>query len=176
MTMRYALVLLPFLVWNCAGEPGAVDEPEARGESIEEQALGHAQRADQVQLLHHDAHAGITRVGPACRSEGLPLEAHRAGVGRDDARDDARFGRRRRSAGRGSEMSTPSPNIDAELEKALAEEGPISRKVPLEQILREGDRVEIYRPLIADPKEARRARANVSRTVSIAGLSPADGS
>lgn len=28
-----------------------------------------------------------------------------------------------------------------------------------EQTLRDGDRVEIYRPLIADPKEARRQRA-----------------
>lgn len=27
------------------------------------------------------------------------------------------------------------------------------------QVLREGDRVEIYRPLIADPKEVRKARA-----------------
>jgi uncharacterized protein len=30
----------------------------------------------------------------------------------------------------------------------------------LEQIIRQGDRVEIYRPLIHDPKEARRQRAN----------------
>jgi putative ubiquitin-RnfH superfamily antitoxin RatB of RatAB toxin-antitoxin module len=29
----------------------------------------------------------------------------------------------------------------------------------LDQVLRPGDRVEIYRPLIADPKEARRSRA-----------------
>ena len=29
----------------------------------------------------------------------------------------------------------------------------------LQQILRDGDRVEIYRPLIADPKEVRRHRA-----------------
>jgi putative ubiquitin-RnfH superfamily antitoxin RatB of RatAB toxin-antitoxin module len=43
------------------------------------------------------------------------------------------------------------------------EVGIFSRKVPLEQVLLEGDRVEIYRPLIADPKEARRARANASR-------------
>lgn len=43
------------------------------------------------------------------------------------------------------------------------EVGIFSRKVPLEQVLQEGDRVEIYRPLIADPKEARRARANLSR-------------
>ena len=32
-------------------------------------------------------------------------------------------------------------------------------KAPKEQMLKEGDRVEIYRPLIADPKEARAKRA-----------------
>jgi len=37
--------------------------------------------------------------------------------------------------------------------------GIFSRKVPLEHVLRDGDRIEIYRPLIADPKEARRKRA-----------------
>ena len=37
--------------------------------------------------------------------------------------------------------------------------GIFSRKVSLEDELREGDRVEIYRPLIADPKESRRKRA-----------------
>jgi len=40
--------------------------------------------------------------------------------------------------------------------------GIFSRKVTLEQELREGDRVEIYRPLIADPKESRRKRARQS--------------
>ena len=37
--------------------------------------------------------------------------------------------------------------------------GIFSRKVTLDHCLREGDRVEIYRPLIADPKESRRRRA-----------------
>lgn len=37
--------------------------------------------------------------------------------------------------------------------------GIFSRKVPLDHVLQPGDRVEIYRPLIADPKEARRQRA-----------------
>ena len=32
-------------------------------------------------------------------------------------------------------------------------------KASQDQVLREGDRVEIYRPLIADPKEVRRQRA-----------------
>jgi putative ubiquitin-RnfH superfamily antitoxin RatB of RatAB toxin-antitoxin module len=33
-----------------------------------------------------------------------------------------------------------------------------ARKVPLSHVLREGDRVELYRPLKVDPKVARRAR------------------
>lgn len=37
--------------------------------------------------------------------------------------------------------------------------GIFGRKVPLDRVLRQGDRVEIYRELIADPKEARRRRA-----------------
>jgi putative ubiquitin-RnfH superfamily antitoxin RatB of RatAB toxin-antitoxin module len=37
--------------------------------------------------------------------------------------------------------------------------GIFSRKVPLDHRLRDGDRVEIYRPLLADPKEMRRQRA-----------------
>jgi putative ubiquitin-RnfH superfamily antitoxin RatB of RatAB toxin-antitoxin module len=37
--------------------------------------------------------------------------------------------------------------------------GIFGRKVGMEQVLRAGDRVEIYRPLIADPKEVRRQRA-----------------
>ena len=34
-----------------------------------------------------------------------------------------------------------------------------SRRVPRDHRLRDGDRVELYRPLQVDPKEARRARA-----------------
>jgi putative ubiquitin-RnfH superfamily antitoxin RatB of RatAB toxin-antitoxin module len=37
--------------------------------------------------------------------------------------------------------------------------GIFSRKVPLDHPLSAGDRVEIYRPLTADPKEARRQKA-----------------
>lgn len=37
--------------------------------------------------------------------------------------------------------------------------GIFSRKISLDQALRDGDRVEIYRPLQADPKETRRRRA-----------------
>jgi putative ubiquitin-RnfH superfamily antitoxin RatB of RatAB toxin-antitoxin module len=35
---------------------------------------------------------------------------------------------------------------------------------PRQHVLKEGDRVEIYRPLIIDPKEARRRRADAARS------------
>jgi putative ubiquitin-RnfH superfamily antitoxin RatB of RatAB toxin-antitoxin module len=44
--------------------------------------------------------------------------------------------------------------------------GIFGKRAPLSTVLREHDRVEIYRPLIADPKQARRKRAklgNVNR-------------
>lgn len=41
--------------------------------------------------------------------------------------------------------------------------GIFSRKVPLEHPLAAGDRVEIYRPLLADPKDTRRVRAEQQR-------------
>jgi putative ubiquitin-RnfH superfamily antitoxin RatB of RatAB toxin-antitoxin module len=34
-----------------------------------------------------------------------------------------------------------------------------AKKVPADRVLEEGDRVELYRPLILDPMEARRRRA-----------------
>lgn len=37
--------------------------------------------------------------------------------------------------------------------------GIFGRRVDPEQPLREGDRVEVYRPLVLDPKDARRRRA-----------------
>ena len=39
--------------------------------------------------------------------------------------------------------------------------GIFSEKASLDQVLRDGDRVEIYRPLIVDPKEVRRQRARL---------------
>ena len=41
--------------------------------------------------------------------------------------------------------------------------GIFGKAVPLGQVLREGDRVEIYRPLHADPKEVRKARAAAAK-------------
>jgi putative ubiquitin-RnfH superfamily antitoxin RatB of RatAB toxin-antitoxin module len=39
--------------------------------------------------------------------------------------------------------------------------GIFSKKMPLDTILKSGDRVEIYRPLTIDPKEKRRQRAKI---------------
>ncbi|MES9839232.1 MAG: RnfH family protein [Candidatus Thiodiazotropha endolucinida] len=47
------------------------------------------------------------------------------------------------------------PEIDLEANKI----GIFGKAAKLDTVLSEGDRVEIYRPLIADPKEARKKRA-----------------
>lgn len=49
----------------------------------------------------------------------------------------------------------------AEFEVDPARVGIFSRKVRLDHVLRDGDRVEIYRRLRVDPKEARRQRERV---------------
>ncbi|MGR7922038.1 RnfH family protein [Zobellella denitrificans] len=41
--------------------------------------------------------------------------------------------------------------------------GVFGRQVKLEQHLHDGDRIEIYRPLLADPKEIRRRRAEQAK-------------
>jgi putative ubiquitin-RnfH superfamily antitoxin RatB of RatAB toxin-antitoxin module len=46
------------------------------------------------------------------------------------------------------------PGIDL----ALHPVGLYGKKKPLDTVLREHDRIEIYRPLVADPKESRRRR------------------
>lgn len=68
------------------------------------------------------------------------------------------------------QMPTGSTLAEAVAESGLAEMfdnfeldpsrvGIFGKKSTLDQVLRDGDRVEIYRPLIADPKEVRRQRA-----------------
>ncbi|MGB1581824.1 MAG: RnfH family protein [Nevskiales bacterium] len=47
------------------------------------------------------------------------------------------------------------PEIDVDNSKV----GIFGKAMPMTQPLKAGDRVEIYRPLIADPKESRRQRA-----------------
>lgn len=41
--------------------------------------------------------------------------------------------------------------------------GIFGKAVPAKQVVQEGDRVEIYRPLIADPKQVRKERAAKAR-------------
>ena len=52
-----------------------------------------------------------------------------------------------------------------DMEPAPEAVGIFSRKVSLDHELREGDRVEIYRPLVADPKEMRKQRARADSAV-----------
>ena len=51
------------------------------------------------------------------------------------------------------------PDIDLQTQKI----GIFAKAVKLDTLLREKDRVEIYRPLIADPKEVRRQRAEAGK-------------
>ena len=48
------------------------------------------------------------------------------------------------------------PGIDL----ALQQVGLFGKTRPLDTVLRERDRIEIYRPLVADPKDSRRRRAD----------------
>jgi putative ubiquitin-RnfH superfamily antitoxin RatB of RatAB toxin-antitoxin module len=51
------------------------------------------------------------------------------------------------------------PEMFEDFELNAARVGIFGQKAKLDQVLRDGDRVELYRPLIADPKEVRRQRA-----------------
>ncbi len=52
------------------------------------------------------------------------------------------------------------PDLSVDESSAL---GIFGQSVPASQVLKNGDRVEIYRPLLIDPKEVRRARAARAR-------------
>ncbi len=58
-----------------------------------------------------------------------------------------------------SGLVTRFPDIDP----ARMRVGIFGRAMEADTVLRDGDRVEIYRPLEADPKEARRARVGPRR-------------
>lgn len=58
-----------------------------------------------------------------------------------------------------SGILTQFPEIDL----ASAKAGVFSKARPLNAEVKDGDRVEIYRPLIADPKEARRKKAAAAK-------------
>ncbi|MFA0440101.1 RnfH family protein [Vibrio sp. 10N.286.49.C2] len=51
------------------------------------------------------------------------------------------------------------PEIDLKMNKV----GVFSRNVKLDATVRDKDRIEIYRPLLADPKEIRRKRAEQAK-------------
>ncbi len=65
-----------------------------------------------------------------------------------------------------SGILTQFPEIDLASNKV----GIFSKLVKLDETVRDGDRVEIYRPLIADPKEARRQRAEAARPMKREGV------
>jgi hypothetical protein len=57
----------------------------------------------------------------------------------------------------------------AEIDLASARVGIWNKAAELSSVLREKDRVEIYRPLIADPKEVRRKRAEEGKAMKKGG-------
>jgi len=56
-----------------------------------------------------------------------------------------------------------------EIGAAPAAVGIFGKRARLDTPVCDGDRVEIYRPLVADPKEVRRARAKLSRSRKLRG-------
>jgi putative ubiquitin-RnfH superfamily antitoxin RatB of RatAB toxin-antitoxin module len=58
-----------------------------------------------------------------------------------------------------SSLAATAPEVDL----ARLRTGIWSRPCARDAVLREGDRVELYRPLVADPKVARRERARKPR-------------
>ncbi len=56
-----------------------------------------------------------------------------------------------------------------EIDLANNKTGIFSKLVQLDAKVREKDRIEIYRPLIADPKEGRRRRANAGKLIKEKG-------
>ena len=55
----------------------------------------------------------------------------------------------------GSGLAANHPGVDL----ARCAVGIFGRRVARDRVLADGDRVEVYRPLVADPKDARRRRA-----------------
>ena len=59
------------------------------------------------------------------------------------------------------------PELETTLEHSAV--GIFGKLTKMETVLADGDRVEIYRPLIADPKEVRRKRAAEGKTMKKGG-------
>lgn len=64
-----------------------------------------------------------------------------------------------RAAIEASGIVTRHPEIDV----SVAKTGVFGKLAPLDAVLRDGDRVEIYRPLVVDPKAARQRRVDKTR-------------
>lgn len=60
---------------------------------------------------------------------------------------------------KGSTILSEFPEINLEKQKI----GVFGKLRQLDEVVNDGDRVEIYRPLVIDPKEARRAKAKNRR-------------
>ncbi len=73
---------------------------------------------------------------------------------------------------RGSGIEQHFPEIDLD----ACDIGVFGKVIPADYELQDGDRIEIYRPLIADPKEVRRQRAAQGLKMKKGGgaLSPED--
>jgi putative ubiquitin-RnfH superfamily antitoxin RatB of RatAB toxin-antitoxin module len=56
-----------------------------------------------------------------------------------------------------------------EIDPAQLKAGVFGKLKKLDQTLREGDRIEIYRPLIADPKQVRKQRAAAGKRMKKGG-------
>jgi uncharacterized protein len=56
-----------------------------------------------------------------------------------------------------------------ELRRGALDVGVWNRVATLDAVVRAGDRIEVYRPLTVDPKEARRIRADVRRRRKVKG-------
>jgi uncharacterized protein len=54
-------------------------------------------------------------------------------------------------------------SLEPELRSGALDVGVWNRVVRLDSLVSDGDRIEVYRPLTVDPKEARRIRADVRR-------------
>ncbi|WLI91420.1 RnfH family protein [Massilia sp. R2A-15] len=50
--------------------------------------------------------------------------------------------------------------VELGIDLATTPVGIYGKKKPLDTVLRERDRIELYRPLVADPKDSRRRRAS----------------
>ena len=60
-------------------------------------------------------------------------------------------------------QATDVLNKYPEIDMKTIQVGVFSQKKKLDDVLVDGDRVEIYRPLITDPKKVRRAKADVQK-------------